>query len=119
MFRALKNTGSSAPLQQSDCFAHNNYWLDYWKTCEYSIDANLLKGKSKEQIKKIVADNCCMQMVCLRRDEWLQKNNLYSCKHTDAAEPTSPHFGAKKEGNNYENEQKLAFAKAKRKYMGI
>jgi len=118
MFRTLRNTGSSAPLQQSDCFAHNNYWLDYWKSCEDSIDANLLKNKTKNQIKKIVADNCCKQMVCRGRDEWLQKNNLYSCKHTDPEEPNFPHFAVKEEGNDEIN-QTLAFAIAKRMYMGI
>jgi hypothetical protein len=112
---SLKNTGSSAPLKQTNCFKHNSYWLNFWENCGDSIDANLLKGKNKEQIKKMTADKCCKEMVCRGRDEWLKENNLYSCKHTDVQEPNRPHFGAKKEGDFDQNEN----ANAKRFYMGI
>ena len=49
---SLKNIGSSAPLNQTNCFKHNSYWLNFWENCGDSIDANLLKGLNKEQIKK-------------------------------------------------------------------
>jgi hypothetical protein len=54
-------------------------------------------------------------MVCRGRDEWLKKNNLYSCNHTDVKEPNSPHFGAKKEGNFDQN----AKTNTKKLSMGI
>jgi hypothetical protein len=114
---SLKNTGSAAPLKQTDCFKHNSYWLNFWENCGDSIDANLLKGKNKEQIKKMTADKCCKEMVCRGRDQWLKENNLYSCKHTDVQEPNSPHFGAKKEGNFDQNENAKKITK--RLYMGI
>jgi len=79
MSNLLKNTGISAPLQQTDCFQHNDWWLSYWKNC----------GNEEGKIK---ADKCCSNMVCRGRDEWLRKNNLYSCTHTDPIEPSG--FGA-------------------------
>jgi hypothetical protein len=89
MSNILKNTGISAPLQQTDCFQHNDWWLSYWKNCENGINT---EGKDAYQIKKIKADKCCSNMVCRGRDEWLIKNNLYSCTHTDPKEPSG--FGA-------------------------
>ena len=79
----LKNTGISAPLQQTNCFQHNDWWLSYWKNCSVNEE-----GKDSNQIKKIKADKCCSKMVCTGRDEWLIKNNLYSCTHTDPIEPS-------------------------------
>lgn len=115
--KPLKNAGRSAPLNQTICKEHNSYWSSYWENCGNAIDANLLVGKSKEEKKKITADKCCKEMVCRGRDAWLKENNLYSCNHTDAKEPTSPRFGAKKEGYFDENEN--AKTNAKKLYMGV
>ena len=115
--KPLKNTGSSAPLKQTICNNHNSYWSSYWENCENSINANLLKGLTKEQIKKITADKCCKEMVCRGRDKWLKEHNLYSCNHTDAKETAGPRFGAKKEG--YVDENENAKTNAKKLYMGV